>query len=86
MKKMEVLRMIYLRRILIGIKALVCLNNITNVENQISQRILAFLEKTIRMHHDKIPARLLSTYCSGKRSVERPNTSSRHSMLKDKVK
>ena len=35
------------------------------------------------MSNDKIPARLLSVVCEGKRSLGRPNTTTRHSMLKD---
>ena len=35
------------------------------------------------MTNDKIPARLLSAVCQGKRLLGRPNTTTRHSMLKD---
>ena len=36
------------------------------------------------MNNDKIPARLLSAVCQGKRPLGRPtNTTTRHSMLKD---
>ena len=58
-------------------------NNIKNFELQIAKRRLTFLGKIIRMPNNKIPARLLSTVCQGKRSLGRPNTTTRHSMLKD---
>ena len=34
------------------------------------------------MNNDKIPARLLSTVCQGKRPLGRPNTTARYYMLK----
>ena len=58
-------------------------NNIKSVELQISKRRLAFLGKIIRITNDKIPARLLSAVYQGKRPLGRPNTTTRHSMLKD---
>ena len=58
-------------------------NNIKSVELQIAKRRLAFLGKIIRITNDKIPARLLSAVCQGKRPLGRPNTMTRHSMLKD---
>ena len=58
-------------------------NNIKSVELQIAKRRLTFLGKIIRMNNDKIPARLLSVVCQGKRPLGRPNTTTIHSMLKD---
>ena len=58
-------------------------DNIKNVELQIAKRRLTFLGKIIRMSNDKIPARLLSAVCEGKRPIGRPNITTRHSMLKD---
>ena len=58
-------------------------NNIKSVELQIAKRRLTFLGKIIRMNNDKIPARLLSIVCQGKRPLGRLNTTTRHSMLKD---
>ena len=58
-------------------------HNIKNIELQITKRRLTFLGKIIRMPNDKIPARLLSAVCEGKRPIGRPNITTRHSMLKD---
>ena len=58
-------------------------NNIKSVELQIAKRRLTFLGKIIRMTNDKIPARLLSAVCQGKRPLGRPNTTTRYSILKD---
>ena len=58
-------------------------NNIKNFELQIAKRRLTFLGKIIRMPNNKIPAILLSVVCQGKGLLERPNTTTRHSILKD---
>ena len=58
-------------------------NNIKTVEMQIAKRRLTFLGKIIRMNNDNISARLLSAVCQGKRPLGRPNTTSRHYMLKE---
>ena len=58
-------------------------NNIKIAELQIAKRRLTFLGKIIRIPNNKIPARLLSAVCQGKRPLGRPNTTTRHSMLKD---
>ena len=50
---------------------------------QITKRRLTFLGKIIRMNNDKIPARIFSAVCQGKRPLGRPNITSRHSMLQD---
>ena len=44
---------------------------------------MTFLGKLILINNDKIPARLLSTVCQGKRPLRIPNTTTRHYMLKD---
>ena len=58
-------------------------NNIKSAELQIVKRRLSFLGKIIRIPNDKIPARLLSAVCQGKRPLRRPNTTTSNSMLKD---
>ena len=40
-----------------------------NVDLKIAKRWLTFLGKIIRMPNDKIPARLLSMICQGKRPL-----------------
>ena len=58
-------------------------NNNKNFELQIAKRRLTFLGKIIRIPNNKIPARLLSVVCQGKGPLERPNTTTRYSILKD---
>ena len=86
MKKLEVFHLRSIRRILgiswdnvrneksSNLQVRKRFNNIKNVELQISKRRLTFLGKIIRMSNDKIPARLLSAVCQGKRPLGRPNT------------
>ena len=47
---------------------------------------VTFLGKIIRMPNNKIPARLLSAVCQGKRLIGRQKTTTRHSILKDNGK
>ena len=54
-----------------------------NVELWIAKRRLTFLGKIIRMSNNNIPTGLLSAACKGKRLLGRPNTTTRHSTLKD---
>ena len=58
-------------------------DNIRNVELHIAKRRLTFLGKIIRMSNNNIPTGLLSAACKGKRLLGRPNTTTRHSTLKD---
>ena len=47
---------------------------------------VTFLGKIIRMPNNKIPARLLSAVCQGKRHIGRQKITTRHSILKDNGK
>ena len=92
-KKIEVSHMRCLRRILkikwcdvmenkiSNLLILKYFNNSRTIESQIVKRWLTFVGEIMRLPSLKIPSRLISTYCSSKRPVGRPNYTVRHSML-----
>ena len=60
--------------------------DISNVEIKIARRILIFVHKIIINTRCKIPARLISIFCIGKKPVRRPNITTIYSFNTTLVK
>ena len=57
--------------------------NIDTIQNIISKRRLIFIGKIIRMACKCIPVRLISTFQTNERTLDRPNITVRHSFIND---